>query len=181
MNSELHSVPSCREQRAHLTEIEFGEILSGCTRAQDFAPTPAEKHLLTCEECAAELESLRESLMLFREASTAYTRAELRRIPPVVLPARPAILAALRPIYLAAAALALAALLPMQLGHQRSRAARHPAASTAVGGGSQHYATESNEVLLEDVDQAASASVPEAMQALADPAAANDLSVQKSN
>jgi hypothetical protein len=175
MNAEQPSTP-------HLSEAQFGELMAAPPKAADSALTPAEVHVLTCEQCAAELASLRESLSLFREASTRFAADQLRQIPPVVFPVRPAVSPVLRSVVLTcAAALVLAAFVPMQVLHQRSREAARRAASANAAPRVEHYATESNEALLDDVDQAASASVPDAMQALANPAAANDLSVQKSN
>ena len=181
MNTELRSVSSPPHLTPHLTEAQFGELLAGPVRKDDFALTPAEAHVLACEQCAAELAGLHESLTLFRQAATAYTVAELRRIPPVVLPALPMVSPALRSMVLAtAAALVFAAFVPMQMLHQRSQRASQQAASADTAD-IQHYATESNEALLDDVSRATSASVPDAMQSLADPAATNDLSVRKSN
>jgi hypothetical protein len=175
MNTEFQSSP-------HLSEAQFGELLAAPARTADSALTPAEAHVLTCEQCAAELASLRESLSLFREATTSFAIHQLRQMPPVVLPARPVVSPALRSIVLAcAAALVLAAFVPMQVLHQRSQEAARRAASANAAPRIQHYAAESNEALLDDVDQAASASVPDAMQSLANPAATNDLSVQQSN
>lgn len=175
MNTEFQSAP-------HLSEAQFGELLAAPAKASDSALTPAEAHVLTCEQCAAELASLRESIGLFREATTSFAVDQLRQMPPVALPARPAVSPALRSMVLAcAAALVLAAFVPMQVLHQRSQEAARRAASTNNTSRIQHYATESNEALLDDVDQAASGSVPDAMQPLANPAATNDLSVQKSN
>ena len=171
---------------AHLTEVQFGELLDGsadratnqCARAL----TPAEEHVLVCEQCAAELASLREALLLFRGATRGYADDQLRDSAPVPIPARPLVSHVLRPVYFAvAAALALAAFLPMQMLHSRSRQATQQVATTSTAVDVQTYATESNEALLEDVDRAASASVPDSMQALADPAANNDLSLQKRN
>ena len=175
MNTEFPSTP-------HLSEAQFGELLAAPAKAAASALTPAEAHVLTCHQCAAELANLRESLALFREATTSFAIDQLRQMPPVVLPARRVVSPALRSIVLAcAAALVLAAFVPMQVLHQRSQEAARRAASANAAPRIQHYAAESNEALLDDVDQAASASVPDAMQPLANPAATNDLSVQKSN
>ena len=177
MNTESSPTPLPR----HLTEAEFAEIISGSTGTAGFALTAAEEHALLCEQCTAELAALRESLDLFREASAAYANAELRRIPAVKLPRRRVLPFPLRPVYLAAAAaLVLASVIPMQLLHQRSQKIVRQAASASTATSVERYATESNEALLDDVDRAASASVPESMQALADPMGANDLSVQTS-
>lgn len=175
MNIEFPSTP-------HLSEAQFGELLAASAKSADSVLTPAEAHALTCDQCAAELASLRESLALFREATTSFAIGQLRQMPPVMLPARRVVSPALRSIVLAcAAALVLAAFVPVQVMHQRSQEAARRAASANAAPRIQHYAAESNEALLDDVDQAASASVPDAMQPLANPAATNDLSVQKSN
>lgn len=182
MNHEFNSVPAPgAAASAHLTETQFGELLSAPGRcAGDSGLCQAEAHLLVCEACAAELAGLRESLSLFRDASTAYADEQLRRLPPMPVPARPLLAPALRPMVLAVAAtLVLAAFLPMQMLHQRAlRAAA--AARTNSATSVQTFAAESNDALLEDVDRAASASVPDAMQALADPTAVAEISDQKS-
>lgn len=166
---------------AHLTEVQFGELLDGTTHEIEGPLTPAEEHLVSCEECTAELETLREALVLFHDASTAYANAQLRDVPPVRLPKRPVMLRILRPAYFAAAAaLLLAVLLPMEMLHQRSRQTAAPQATNAGTTSVQHYATESDEALLEDVDNATAASVPDSMQALADPTAGSNISVRKS-
>ncbi len=159
----------------HLTEAQFGELLAQSTRVESAECASAEAHLLACEQCATELAGLRESLSLFRDASTAYADDQLRRLPPMPAPARLLLTPVLRPAYLAtAAALVLAAFLPMQMLWQRSHPTAQPSApaSTTV----QVFATESNEVLLDDVDREVSASVPSAMQELADPTVATDIS-----
>jgi hypothetical protein len=150
---------------AHLTEDQFGELLSVRTSAVYPALASAEAHLLACEQCAAELAGLRESLSLFRMASNAHADNELRQMPRVSLPVRGAFSPALEPTWwVAAAAVFLAAILPMQSLRQHTfRSA--PAVSVTAS----DSATESDEALLEDVDRDTSASVPAPMQALADP------------
>jgi len=169
----------------HLTEIQFGELLASTHAAgPGCSPTEAEaeEHLLACEQCAAELAGLRDSLSLFRRASTAYSNDQLRRLPPMPLPARPILSPALQPAYLvAAAALVLAAFLPMQGLRQHAPQAVAPAnASASAGSIIPAHPTESNEALLDDIDHEVSASVPAPMQALADPAADTDISAQTS-
>jgi anti-sigma factor RsiW len=154
---------------AHLTEEQFGELIAASARTSPAETPLTEAHLLSCEQCAAELASLRECLSLFREASTAYANNELRRMPQVSLPARRLLLfPALTPAYLAlaAAAIFLAALLPMQVLRQRA-----PQPVPAVAARVADAPSESDEALLEDVNSEASASVPAPMQALADPTA----------
>jgi anti-sigma factor RsiW len=151
----------------HLTEEQFGELLSASARGPALYRSLAEAHAQSCEQCAAELASLRECLLLFREASTAYADNELRYMPQVKLPARRRMfLPVIEPGYwvLAAAAIFLVALLPMQTLRQHTVP---PAAAVAASISSAP--AESDEALLEDVSREASASVPAAMQTLADP------------
>lgn len=146
----------------HLTEDQFGELLD---RSTDPVLQAAQAHVLACEECAGELASLRESLSLFREATSAYADNELSRLPPVSPPARNILAPALTQAYwLAAAALLVAAILPLQTLRQH---AFQPAPALAAN--TPLAASQSDEALLEDVDSYTSASVPAPMQALADP------------
>lgn len=154
----------------HLTEEQFGELIAASANAP-VEISPAETHVRSCEQCTAELASLRECLTLFREASTAYADSELRRIPQVKLPARRRLLLPMfQPAYwvAAAAAIFLAALLPMQMLHKR---AIKPAPAVVASASSAAVESESDEALLEDVNREESASVPTPMQALADPTA----------
>ncbi len=151
----------------HLTEDQFGELLAASQEIASPGATRAEAHLLCCKQCTSELDSLRESLSLFREASTAHADNELRRLPQMSLPARRLLLfPALDPAFLAAAAAAifLVALLPMQGFRQQTL---QPAATASAPSPS----AESDEALLEDVNREVSASVPTPMQALDDPTA----------
>jgi hypothetical protein len=156
----------------HLTEEQFGELLAQPAGPANSAMAAAEAHLLTCEQCAAELTALRESLSLFREASTAHADHVLRRLPQISVPVRGIFSPALQRAYLATAAASvfLVALLPMQLLRQ------HPARSTAaISAGTPSSLAESDEALLDDVDRDASASVPTPMRALVDPTASTSL------
>ncbi|HEY5056241.1 MAG TPA: hypothetical protein VII58_08770 [Acidobacteriaceae bacterium] len=166
----------------HLTEAQFGELLASSAKNTDRALTPAEEHLLTCEQCTAELAELREAIVLFRGATTAYADDQLRTAAPIAVRARGFLSPTLRPMYfVAVAALVLAAFLPIQAVHRRSLQAAPPAAAASAALNSEQYAAESDEALLEDVDRAASATLPDSMQVLADPMGNTDLSVQKSN
>jgi hypothetical protein len=152
----------------HLTEEQFGELIAASAKTA-YDASPAETHLRCCEQCAAELATLRECLSLFREASTAYAESELRRMPQVNLGSRRRLLfPVFGPAYwmTAAAAIFLAALVPMQT---LRRHATQPAPAVAVSASSTTAASESDEALLEDVNREESASVPAAMQALEDP------------
>ena len=146
----------------HLTEEQFGDLLSGS------GPTPetalAEAHFLACAQCAAELDSLRASLSLFRQATVVYADNHLRPLSQEPIRIRPA---AFQSAYwaTAAAALLLAAILPLQRLHRHSP----PPASTIARVADRP--TESDEALLESVNTEITESVPTPMKALADPTA----------
>ena len=164
LQSHIAAGQNQTDKSAHLTEAQFDELL---TRSANCASSPAEAHLLACDQCAAELASLRESLSLFRHASTAYAYNQLRAIPRVALPSRRIFSPTLEPTWwVAAAAIVLAGLLPMQLS--RPRVPQTPSSSAAT---LEDCSAQSDEALLEDVDRDTSASVPSSMQALADPTA----------
>jgi hypothetical protein len=157
----------------HLSEDQFGDLL-----VQSSANGQAGQHLLACERCAAELATMRESLVLFRDASRAHSDNELRRLPQMTLPSRRLNSAALDPAFwLAAAAILLTALSPMEM--QRLRGS-HTQAVTASAASSSD-AGQSDEALLDDVDREASATLPAPMQALADPSASLDASAPAAN
>jgi len=142
------------------------------------AITDARAHLLACPQCAAELAHLRDSLTLFRDATTAHSDQLLRRIPRVTLPSR-AYRPALEPAYwVAAAAMGLAALLPLQVLRQQN--ALRPASSVAARVAERPADAQSDEALLEDVNTAISASVPASMQALDNPTGDAPISAQAS-
>lgn len=167
MTPQLAYQPGIVPRTAHLTEDQFDELLAASSRTS--APTsPAEAHLLSCEQCAAELASLRESLALFRQASTAHADHELRQLPQMSIPARRPLLTptAQTTWAFAAAATFLVALLPMQSFRQHNLQPA-PAVAASVASSS----AESDDALLEDINQELSASVPAPMQALADPTA----------
>jgi hypothetical protein len=148
----------------HLTDDQFDELL---TRSANCAPSPAEAHLLACDQCATELAGLRESLSLFRRASTAYAYNQLRGMPRMPLPSRRIFSPALEPTWwVAAAAIVLAGLLPMQLS--RPHVPQTQSSGTVA---LEDRSAQSDEALLEDIDRDTSASVPASMQALADPTA----------
>jgi hypothetical protein len=164
--------PSSQPGEAHLTAEQLDELLVCPAGASEL--TPAEAHLLACEQCAAELASLRESLFLFRQATSTYADRQLRLLPRWRIPLRAHVL---QPAYFAAAAILLISLVPMQMAHRRD-ALHHPAASTmapvAVSNGDQARTAESDNALLEDVYTEVSASVPTPMQALDNPIASAD-------
>jgi anti-sigma factor RsiW len=150
----------------HLTEDQFGELLSQPKGVRTSETTLAEAHLSICEQCADELATLRESVSFFRQASSAYADNELRKLPPLHLPVRPAHVLTLQPTYWAvAAAIVLAAFLPIQTVRQHPLQPG-PAATAAVA---DRPVQSEDEALLEGIDTEISASVPSPMQALVDP------------
>jgi len=154
---------------SHLTGEQFGELMAGTTEAAGGELALAEAHLLVCEQCAAELASLREAICFYREASIAYADEELRQRPRWILPARSSSPRSLVPAYwVAAAAMLLTALFPLQVMRRHSVA---PAAASvsSVAASDAGRDAQSDEALLEDVNSEISASVPTSMQALADP------------
>jgi hypothetical protein len=161
------------DPRTHLTEDQFGELLdqSPATSAKAADVALAEAHLLTCDQCAVELASLRESLSLFRDASTAYAENQLRSLPSHPIPlSRPV----LQPAYWAAAAAILfASFLPLQFLHRHNRPPQAAVTATV-----QQQPTESDDDLLQSVSSEISESVPTPMQALADPTANGSTSAQ---
>jgi hypothetical protein len=161
---------------AHLTEDQFGELLAASSRTSAPTTSPTEAHLLACEQCAAELAGLRQSLSLFRQASTAHADHELRQLPQMSIPARHLLTPAAQATWaFAAAATFLIALLPMQSFRQHTLQQAPTVAATA-----SNPAAESDDALLNDINQEVSASVPAPMQALADPTAIAAASVSTS-
>jgi anti-sigma factor RsiW len=145
---------------AHLTPAQLDALLSPNASARDAAA--AEAHLLLCPACAAELDHLRDSISLFRQASSNHASRELNNLQPLSLPTRSLLFPALQPTHrFAVAATLLVALLPLQSFRARpiQSAEAYAVADT----------TESDAALLDDVDREVSASVPTSMQALADP------------
>jgi anti-sigma factor RsiW len=150
----------------HLTGEQFGELLARSAGSPEPLDPLAEAHLRTCEQCAAELAALRESLALFREASSIYADRQLRLLPQWRIPVRHHVA---QPAYFAAAAILLLSLIPMQVAHRRSQLPKPlvaAGASAVVAAGDQARTTESDDALLEDVNSEVSASVPAPMQAL---------------
>jgi len=164
MTPQLTIVPMTT-RGTHLTEEQFGELIAGAS-----ANPAAAAHILTCQQCAAELDQLRESLSLFRQASTLHAAGELRRMALAPVPWRGILSPATQRAWLATAAAVafLVALLPV---HQQRRASMQH--SSAVAADAPGLSAESDEALLDDVDRDVSASVPAPMQALADPGAVN--------
>jgi hypothetical protein len=148
----------------HLTHEQLCDVLLADSSFPQESPSAiVQDHLRACLHCSAELESLRVSLSLFREASTSYAGHQFARsffkrgsiAPPQHY--------LTQPLYWAAAAVVLvAASFPLSLYRQHRPL---PAATAVVA----PHTTESDEALLEDVDQTVSADVPSPMEPLDNP------------
>ena len=152
----------------HLTHEQL------CDFVLDLAPHPLssdfaalQQHLAICPACAAELATLRDSISLFRDASTACARQQLaeHHANNVALTPRPH--AFFHPIYWAtAAAMVVAAILPLTL-HRPSQPPPAPVATVTTAASE----VQSDEALLDEINQEISAPVPSPMAPLADPTA----------
>jgi hypothetical protein len=164
----------------HLTHEQLCDvILADSSLPQEGTSAIVQDHLRACLHCSAELESLRTSLSLFRQASTAYAGQQFARSFLKVGSMAPPQRYLTQPLYWAAAAVVLvAASFPLSLYRQH----RPLPATTAVVA---PHSAESDEALLEDVDQTLSTDVPSPMEPLADPTAvstsADSTSSQRKN
>lgn len=149
----------------HLTHEQL------CDFVLDLAPHPLssdfaalQQHLANCPVCASDLATLRDSISIFRDASTAATHQQLAEFHTTNrLTPRPH--AFFHPIYWAtAAAMIVAAAIPLTL-HRPSQPPTAPAATVTTSA----PAVQSDEALLEEINQEISAPVPSPMQPLADP------------
>jgi len=151
----------------HLTHEQLCDvILADSSSPSEGTSAIVQDHLHACLHCSAELESLRTSLSLFREASTSYAGQQFVRSFMKRGSIAPPQHFLTQPLYWAAAAVLLvAASFPLSLYRQQQHPV--PAATTVVA----PHATESDEALLEDIDQTLDADVPSPMEPLADPTA----------
>jgi anti-sigma factor RsiW len=152
----------------HLTHEQLCDMLlarSPHPLSSDFAAM--QDHLGTCPACTAELTSLRTSLALFREASVSYSQQHLTQLHANAIPTVPKTTI---PIYwaVAAAALCIAAALPITLHRQTPSAPVSSTSATQPANPSQ-----SDEALLEEINQELSAPIPSPMRPLADPTASS--------
>jgi hypothetical protein len=129
-----------------------------------------EEHLRDCEHCSAQLASLSQSLADFRSTTKAWAshewtsqQANSRSLHPL----RPTRVLTLPALWAAAAALVIAAMLPLTQHHNAPPAPAPQAAAIAT----QTPANQSDEALLEEIDQTLSSSIPSPMQPLNDPTA----------
>jgi hypothetical protein len=133
--------------------------------SSDFAAL--DQHLGSCPLCAEELARLRSSIELFRESSTVWARQQFAEVHARTVSVLPPAHALSRPLVwiAAAAALVLAVIVPMELRQY------HAAPPAQVAASQTTRSTESDEALLEEIDQDLSASVPSPMRPLSDPTA----------
>jgi hypothetical protein len=173
----------------HLLEItKLSEIPD---RARNAAAPVAgfhviEDHLRACPLCAGELRALEAALVNFREAATSFANQELsllrsRDADRPVFPVRRAVLSSHRfyhkPFVWAVAAVLLVgatvgSVLPLHLHRQHAFDASSVAAISSALKSSP--APESDQALLEEVDQDLSSSVPSALEPLDDPISTTD-------
>lgn len=166
----------------HLTDQQLNELLAASPRelqqmsgASELAL--ASSHAALCEECGARFASMRDSLALFRDATTAYADARQHRVPAWHLPIRGF---SFPPVFWTAAAAAalLAVVLPLQMVLRHSQPS---AAQQTVAAVSPHPASDSDQALLDGVSRELSESVPSPLDALADPVASASQPSQTAN
>jgi len=142
------------------------------------------EHLRNCERCSSELASLSQSLADFRSTTKAWASHEwtsqqtsLRSLHPV----RPTRVLTLSALWAAAAALVIAATLPLTQHHNAPPSSLPAPQAAAVT--TQPSANQSDEALLEEIDQTLSSSIPSPMQPLNDPTAGlhNQSNTQRKN
>ena len=168
-------------QTLHLTHDQLCDLIlaSGSLPSETANPDifrndsdVVQAHLQACAVCSAELATLRDSLINFREASTSFARQEFAQSYAQRSSIAPPHSYLSQPLYWTAAALIfVAALFPLSM---RRQPALSPVTHTAASVSSK--TTESDEALLTDIDQMVSADVPTPMEPLADPTAATTTS-----
>jgi anti-sigma factor RsiW len=165
----------------HLTHEQLCDLILESVPPEGSKSAALFDHLRTCPLCASEFANLQSSLSLFREAANSWSGQAFAQMQSMPLPERPKRLALSRAYWaLAAAVVFLAAIIPFTV-HPRHQP---PSLSTATVTTPVHTA-ESDEALLEDIDQKLSAPIPSPMQPLADPTAgataAQSSSTQRKN
>ena len=134
------------------------------------------EHLSDCHLCSAEFASLSQSLATFRSTADAWASREWASRParPTLLhhaPARTASTARalMGPaLWAAATALVVAITLPLTLHRDQPAAPKTPAPAVVT---TQPGTSQSDEALLEEIDQTLSSPIPSPMQPLDDPTA----------
>jgi hypothetical protein len=161
----------------HLTHEQLCDLLLADSSQQpEDQSGVVQDHLRACLICSAELKNLRDSLSRFRDASISYASQQSAQLSARRSSIAPPQHYLTQPLYwAAAAAIVVAAIFPLSMNRQR--AAAPIAAQTTFAAGQAGQTTqarqtrESDEALLEDIDQELSADVPSPMEPLADPTA----------
>jgi len=151
----------------HLTHEQLCDILLATSPHPLSSESIAiQNHLRACPSCTAELTDLMASITLFRDSAISYAEHEFDHTPAQNLSILPSPMHRSRPaLWAAAAAIVVAAILPITLHRERSSPPSTPTTASAP------HTTESDEALLEDINEELSAPVPSPMQPLADPTA----------
>jgi len=169
-----------RTAEEHLTAEEIDGLLDESLTADGAAA-----HMRSCVACAGEVAAMREALGCFRQAMTGAAEAEVRRWEPV----EPAMLwkgngRGLKrfwpmPAYFALAATVVLAAVLIPLERPIVRPAVVPVVETVAPHAASPASQDSDDALLEEIDQQVSASVPSALEPLEYPADAADTAAAK--
>jgi len=154
----------------HLTEEQMYDLLDPT------ADTNLHPHLRACTHCQSELTNLRESLDLFRDAATSFAASAAPRRLPVVEPVASRFFS---PKIWATSFATATALLVISLS------VLHPAASgpgkapiAAVAAPQTTASADSDEALLEGIQQDLSTSIPPSLEPLAAQTASSENATQ---
>lgn len=165
----------------HLTHEQLCDLLlSGHSRDAWILSSPeldaAQDHIQRCEACAAEFATLTASMQLFRSTANAWSSQQWNNRPlvpsrllqPVASGSR---LGGLFPrplLWAASAALAIAVAAPFAL-HYADDSGNGDTSVTMQSTHGRTTSMQSDEALLEEINQTLASSVPSPMQPLADP------------
>ena len=165
----------------HLTHEQLCDLLlSGHSRAAWILSSPeldaARDHIQRCEVCAEEFATLTASMQLFRSTANAWSSeqwnngplAQSSRLKPVASGSRFSGLFPRPMLWAASAALAIAVAAPLAL-HYADDAGNGDTPAGVQSARGRATAMQSDEALLEEINQTLSSSVPSPMQPLADP------------
>lgn len=157
----------------HLSHEQLCDVLLA-QPAETASPAleTAEDHLRNCLICSSELEALRSSIALFRRTGSSYAERVYARPAMYRASIAPSPRFGSHVLYWAtAAAIAIAVALPFGLHrHDASAAASASAPAAAVSTSPEvTRSAQSDEALLDGIDQDLSAAVPSALEPLADP------------
>ena len=153
----------------HLTDEQMYDLL------EPSANPAAQPHFRSCSRCQAEVASLRESLAIFRDATTDVAAIAAPKLPPAIALTNswsfgPKVWAASFATATAVLAVSISVLHPMH---------RNPVTNTTPGSAPQAALTnESDDALLDGIQQDLSTSIPPSLEPLAVPAASSETSTQ---